>query len=232
MERGRNELRLTQPDLKRAPVQVILYWGGEEETTDSRGRISQPISHVRNERSPTSHSAAIGEASQNPLYYSYYRDAMRKLDVNLGALNVSKNPYGRYGYAPPAIPMPLREVREVDVDRRHKKQGKPTPEQAEASDEERRKRGQRVYDTATALTLWRLIAHPHPTLTLGPYFPTFGFDEDASELAKRGRAIVQKAMDASPATAQDQCRPYARMGRKIGESGSPSNRYTDRSSTR
>ena len=52
-----------------------------------------------------------------------------------------------------------------------------------------------------------------------PYNPTVGFDDEVIDLAKRGREIVQKAADASPAAAQDLRMPYTLTETKIRGEG-------------
>ena len=52
-----------------------------------------------------------------------------------------------------------------------------------------------------------------------PRNPEEGFDDDAIDLAKRGRAITQKSMDTTPGQTHAEWRSFARFGRKnFGES--------------
>ena len=53
----------------------------------------------------------------------------------------------------------------------------------------------------------------------GPYNPTLMFEDGSMELEMRGREIAHRAVDVSPAAANDQWRPYARMEMKIRGEG-------------
>ena len=80
---------------------------------------------------------------------------------------------------------------------------------------------QRVRDDVNAAGLWKLLGNPTPCLMYGPYNPTQMFEDSAVELARRGREIAHRAMEVSPAAANDAWRSYSRMEQKINGEGCP-----------
>ena len=110
--------------------------------------------------------------------------------------------------------MRIHEIREVNVNKNHH-MGKPTPNTAASLRESERKRGQRVYDAANALELVKLLDHPSPCISDGPYGPLAGFSDDAIESARNGREIPHRADEVKPAAENDQWIPYTRLESRI-----------------
>ena len=135
---------------------------------------------------------------------------------------MSKNEHGRYGVLDgPLKGIPLHEVREVDVNRVAKqgKGKKSTPKKTALKRQADLTHAQRVRDAVNAVDLWKLLGNPTPCLMHGPYDPTQMFADSAIELARRGREIAHRAMEVSPAAANDAWRSYTRMEQKINGEG-------------
>lgn len=121
-------------------------------------------------------------------------------------------------------------MREADVDKTPIK-GKPTPKKEAMRIEADRGHGQRVYDDVYTLDLRKLLDSPNPCISDGPYGPTPGLDECPMEQAIKGRAIVKRAVDVSPAAAMGQWGSYTRMEARIHREGCcvPTAHYIGRS---
>ena len=130
---------------------------------------------------------------------AYYRQSLLQLWGTNADRNVRRNTTGRYRAAPPGICAPLADVREEDMARGPNYTGKPTPKAVASRREAYRKRGERVYDSANALALWKRLDEPRPTPSERPRNPMEGFDDDdAIELANRGPTITKKALGPPP----------------------------------
>ena len=190
-------------------------------SADTRGRGGASISWKTGDSAAKSPRGLRGSRSPRPSeYVTYYRHALRNLEQNRGAQNVRKNTYGRYGGAHPPRSAPLREVREVDVNKNPNK-GKQPPKKAEIRMESDRKHGQRVYDAGNSVELWIFPDTPNPCISDGPYDPTLGSDERTMESEIKGREIANRAVEGSPAAAMGQWRSYTRMEARIHGEGSP-----------
>ena len=80
--------------------------------------------------------------------------------------------------------------------------------------EARLKNGPRVYDSYNACALWKRLDIPEPAPPENPLFPEQGFDDDAIDLAKRGRMSTQKSTDTTPEKAHAQWMSYVMLERK------------------
>ena len=85
--------------------------------------------------------------------------------------------------------------------------GKPEPKKKAKMANDRKTHGSRVVAAVDALMLWSRLDEDNP---VGPADPTEGFSQDAQNLAKRGRAMVQLAVETTTANAQAKWRSKVR----------------------
>ena len=109
----------------------------------------------------------------------------------------------------------LDDVGAEDIARIASYAGRPTPKAMEERRETDRKHIERVYDAVNALTFRRRFGAPRLTHPAHPRYREEGFEDDAIEIARRGRAITQKSADASPGAEYNQWRSYVRLGRRL-----------------
>ena len=198
-----------------------------------RSGASPPVSGGTASGRPEAASVPTQQESQDAASRdAYYRQSLLHLGQSNAERIASRNVAGSFRCAPTTRCVPLAEVHEEDRARGSNYRGNPTPKAQEIRRESDRKNGERVYDAANAIILWRRLRHERPSPPDQPRNPLQGFDDDAAiALEKRGYLLATKAVEVSAAASHGKWRPYVRMGKKSGGETAASNRSTRGSTT-
>ena len=91
--------------------------------------------------------------------------------------------------------------------------GRPEPKRQAKTLKDRRTHGARVVAAVDSLNLWNRLDEENP---IGPEDPTDGYSQEAQDIAKRGREMVQLAVETTIAAAQAKWRSKLRTHTKHG----------------